>query len=74
MIRFLRKFIFGEDEEPGKIRIVTPNGRMKFEADFNTREDFERALNLIKEESNIMFDKTDILDNGGSRSVQDGSR
>lgn len=66
---FLRKFIFGEDEEPGKIKIVTPNGRMKFEADFNTREDFERALNLIKEESNIMFNKTDILNNGGSRSV-----
>lgn len=69
MIKLLRKFIFGEDEEPGKIKIVTPNGRMKFEADFNTREDFERALNLIKEESNIMFDKTDILDNSGSRSV-----
>lgn len=60
MIRFWRKFIFGEDEEPGKIKIVTPNGRMKFKADFNTREDFERALNLIKEELNIMFDKSDI--------------
>ena len=67
MNKLLRKFIFGEDEEPGKIYIVTPNGRMKFKANLNTREDFERALNLIKEESNIMFDN-------GSRSAQDGSR
>lgn len=56
MNKFLRKFIFGEDEEPGKIKIITPNGRMKFVADFNTREDFERALHLIREEMEIMFD------------------
>lgn len=56
MSKFWRKFIFGEDDEPGKITIVTPKGRMKFEADFNDRKDFERALHLIKEEMEIMFD------------------
>lgn len=55
MNKFLRKFIFGEDEEPGKIKIVTPKGRMKFESNFNTKQDFERALHLIKEEMEIMF-------------------
>lgn len=56
MSKFWRKLIFGEDEEPGKITIVTPNGRMKFKAEFNNRKDFERALHLIKEEMEIMFD------------------
>lgn len=75
MKEFLKRFIFGEeDDEPGKITIITPKGRMKFKADFNNREDFERALHLIEEEMEIMFDKTEILDDDGSRSVQDGSR
>ena len=56
MGNFLRKLIFGEDETLGKITIVTPNSRMKFEADFNDRKDFERAIKLIEEEMEIMFD------------------
>lgn len=56
MNKFWRKFIFGEDETSGKIKIVTPNRGMKFESNFNTKQDFERALHLIKEEMEIMFD------------------
>lgn len=72
MKEFLKRFIFGEEEEEsqlGKIRIVTPGGRMKFEANFNNRKDFERALHLIREEMEIMFD--DVQNDASSHSSND---
>lgn len=66
MNKFLKRFIFGEDDEaqPGKICIVM--AQMKFEADFNNLKDFERALHLIQKEMEIMFDDV----SSDSRSVR----
>ena len=47
MSNFLRKLVFGEDETLGKITIVTPNGRMKFEADFNDCKDLPNKAKCI---------------------------
>lgn len=46
-----------KDHTPkGKIKIVTQNERVKFEADLTRQSDFRRAISLLKEELDIVFD------------------
>lgn len=53
----LKKFVFGEDGEQlkGKVYIVTPYSRVKFEADLTVEDDFDRAVTLLANEKKIMF-------------------
>ena len=56
MIAFLRNFIFG-DEEPtkGNVKIVTALNRVKFEAELQNVDDYNRAIKLLREERDILF-------------------
>lgn len=62
IINALKTFVFGEEEEKqpkGRVYIVTPSSRVKFEADLTVREDFERAIDLLDNEIGIMFPRKD---------------
>ena len=56
MKEFFKNFVFG-DEEPkkGTVRIETALSRVKFEAELQNLDDYNRAIKLLREERDILF-------------------
>ena len=59
----LKLFVFGEDENKvreqikGRLSLVTPKNRVRFESELKVEEDFDRAISLLTKEKDILFHK-----------------
>ena len=55
----IKPYIVAEDsDEPGKVYIVTQNKRVEFRANLDNYDDFNRAIDLLIEERDILFPNT----------------
>ena len=51
----LKEFVFGEEEIHGRVDIVTGRGRVTFSAELVNIDDYNRAIDLLLEERDILF-------------------
>lgn len=63
--RFIKTYVVVQDEEePGKVTIITTRGRMRFSAELINIDDYNRAIDLLLEERDILFPAERELHNG----------
>ena len=56
MERFIKTYVVVQDEEePGKVTIITTRGRMRFFAELINVDDYNRAIDILVEERGILF-------------------
>lgn len=58
--RFIKTYVVVQDvvqdeEEPGKVTIITTRGRMRFFAELINVDDYNRAIDILVEERGILF-------------------
>jgi len=54
--RFFKTYVVAQDEEePGKVTIITTRGRMRFFAELINVDDYNRAIDILVEERGILF-------------------